>query len=230
MLVRSYVSMFVDSSPGEGEEVPVTYKLMEGATSDGKTPLVDSLGYKYNKKTLGTKRYQETGKCTWHCSVQNKALMCPATVCRMAVFSSLHHISMCIQPNLMLQWRLTLLTTAKVKVMTKEKNNIFKSRLKEAIVVVQMPTSWLVMLIINARKQEPRTLDSTKETVCIPKNFLQRDIKVDRACHLVFATRQQPSARKCQNVVIWMRFSKLSETPSNSYWGFNYLWKGTTKM
>ncbi|MPC44460.1 hypothetical protein E2C01_038133 [Portunus trituberculatus] len=62
--------------PGVGEELQISYKLVEGATRGGKTLMVDSLGFSYTKKALGRKKTQRDGKCTWRCSVRSKVLYC----------------------------------------------------------------------------------------------------------------------------------------------------------
>lgn len=42
--------------PGVGEELKISYKLIEGATEE--RFMVDSLGYTYNKKALGKRKTQ----------------------------------------------------------------------------------------------------------------------------------------------------------------------------
>ncbi|KAK4321894.1 hypothetical protein Pmani_007357 [Petrolisthes manimaculis] len=69
----------LENVPSVGEH-EISYKLIEGATRGGKTLMVDSLGYTYNRKALGKKKTQIDGKSTWRCSVRSKALTCPATV------------------------------------------------------------------------------------------------------------------------------------------------------
>lgn len=69
----------LENVPGVGE-CEISYKLIEGATRGGKTLMVDSLGYTYNRKALGKKKTQVEGKCTWRCSVRSKRLTCPAIV------------------------------------------------------------------------------------------------------------------------------------------------------
>lgn len=188
--------------PGEGEELCVTYELIEGATRGGNTLLVDSLGYTYNKKALGRKRHQESAKCTWRCSVRSRALSCPAVISQHgSVFTpgSRIHVHPA-QPDAAVKAKVT----TKVKVMAKEKSNVFKSAaciVDDAIAQVEGSNSacpnpaYLARTANRVRQKgrpaEPKTLDFNLKTEFIPTDFLQKDIKMDDARHIVFATRQQ---------------------------------------
>ncbi|KAG0718907.1 WD repeat and HMG-box DNA-binding protein 1 [Chionoecetes opilio] len=198
--------------PGVGEELKISYKLFERATRGGKTLMVDSLGYTYNKKALGRKKTQHDGKCTWRCSVRSKALTCQATVSQNgSVFTrgSRPHVHKA-QPGAAVKAEVT----ATAKSLVREKDHVFKfaaTLVDRAMMQTEgSDTTSLNPVYIarnvnrlrqKVRPVEPKSLDFEVMEDHIPKDFLQMDIILDDARHLVFATTEQVTLLK--NAKTW---------------------------
>lgn len=188
--------------PSVGEEIQISYKLVEGATRGGKTLMVDSLGFSYNKKVLGRKKIQRDGKCTWRCSVRSKALTCPATV-----YQDGNIFTRGSRPHLhqgKTGAAVTAAVTAAAKSLAREKANMFTSAttlVDRAMMQTEGSDNACVNPVylsrnVNRIRQkdrpvEPNSLDFELVVDHIPNEFLQKDIILDDARHLVFATADQ---------------------------------------
>lgn len=228
----------IEDVPGVGEALVISYKLIEGATRVGKTLLADSLGYTYTEKSLGKMKRQREGKKTWRCSVRSKSLTCPATVSQDGdVFTrgSRHHVHEA-QPNA----GITAEVTAAAKKLAKEQEDMFKSAatlVDRAIMQMEGSGTATVNAVyigrnVNRLRQkdrpsEPKTLDFELVEDYIPKEFLQKDIILHNARHLVFATTNQLSLLK--NAKTWYMDAtyRVVSKPFLQLFGIHAFVKGT---
>ena len=189
------------SIPDLGEPPEVTYEVITGAMRTGNDLLVDSLGYSYNKKALGKKKSQRPGKTTWRCSVRSKTLTCPATVSQDGEFfvpGARSHVHPALAGT-----SEKAKVTAKGKVMAADKDNLSKSAgnivsaaMTEVGAMDHAPNPDYLARAANrqrqkARPDDPKITDLELDMDHIPIDFLQKDVYVDTARHLLFATPHQ---------------------------------------
>lgn len=178
----------------------IHYEIVPASSLKGKPLLVDSNGYTYNIKSNKNAR---TWKTTWRCSVRNKSVTCKATVLQdgETFTAGLHNHCHQSQPGR----QKAIKIAAYVK--NKAKDDVFRSAasiVDEAMLSVikpgdpeaSVPAPGLLVRRANRaretmRPENPQDLTFHLAENFLPPDFLQRDITVDNARHLLFATTPQ---------------------------------------
>ena len=179
------------------EDRPVQYTIVSTGTQRERSRLHDSLGYMYT-----VKRKTPRG-AYWWCSVRGKTVRCPATVIQAGADFKPGAHPHCHAGNP------GALVGTKVRVEVKKKALLIKD--KPALQIVedvlqdirtpddhQLPNPEYEKRILNrkraaVRPPEPTSLDFVLDlSGCdVPNEFLQGDVRVGGARHLVFASADQ---------------------------------------
>ena len=177
----------------------VTFEVIENATQRSNKLLVDCNGYSYTIKSQNSK----SGRVVWRCTLRRKTITCTASVIQIGeVFtpgpnSHIHPA----QPGLDIKVKITK------KVHQISKTNLFRSA--SAIVDEVMSSDFQlekpsisrpkpINLIRSSnyqrqknRPSEPQDISFVLDNNWISRDFLQENIKVHGARHIVFATLTQ---------------------------------------
>ncbi|XP_077863518.1 uncharacterized protein LOC144347426, partial [Saccoglossus kowalevskii] len=173
----------------------ITYEIIEGVSQRSSKILFDSLGFRYTIKSGARKNGN-----LWRCCIRNKAMVCKATVEQIGdVFtrSMTNHIHPA-EPGIKTKIQVTK------KVHQKAKENIFQSApaIIEEVMLAELrpedpassrPNPSNLARSSNYQRQkerpaEPTDLDFELDVNWIPADFFRKDIVVEGARHLFFAT------------------------------------------
>jgi hypothetical protein len=175
----------------------VEYKIVSETSIRGKDKLFDTLGYSYTVK----KRY--SASTTWRCSVRNKSMQCPATVREFGgEFSPglRDHIHPPLPGSDI---------AASIACIAKEKaqenphqsagsivQDLIRDYLPDDVPCPALQQTDYIARNANNHRQklrpkDPVDLDFALNDEHIPDNFLRKDIALDNARHVMFASDEQ---------------------------------------
>ena len=191
-----------DVLPGVGDDDITTYKTIEAGTRRGRVILVDSHGYSYTKKWK--KAGSTSSKVTWLCSIRNKFQRCAVSVHQDgdSFKTGLHtEHSHPARPGT------EVAVAVKSLVKARAKAEVFKSAgaIVEEVISTEIdpdgpaaccPDPVYLARAANRHRQsqrppEPRDLDFVLDQGFIPDGFLQKDIRLDGARHVLLFTAEQ---------------------------------------
>ncbi|XP_038055804.1 uncharacterized protein K02A2.6-like [Patiria miniata] len=183
--------------PGLGDEDITTYKTVESGTKRGKVILVDSHSYTYTKKWK--KAGSTSSKVTWLCSVRGKLHRCAVSVHQ---DGNLFHAGVHTKQTHPAHPGADVTVQVKALVITKAKADISKSAgaIVEDVITTHLqpdtpaascPNPTNLSRAANRHHQsqrppEPRDIDLIIDQGFIPEHFLQKDIHLGCARHVVF--------------------------------------------